>query len=44
MNSTWSIKVDFISERYENEISHFKEVDSEVEINQIVIDQKLAGE
>jgi hypothetical protein len=44
MNSTWSVKVDFISQKYESEITHFNEVDSKVEINQIVIDQKLAGE
>ena len=44
MNSTWSVKVDFMSQRCESEISHFNEVDTELEFNQIVIDQKLAGE
>jgi len=44
MKSTLGVKGDFISQRYESEITHFNEVDSELEINQFFIDQKLAGE
>jgi hypothetical protein len=36
--------VDFLSQRYKSETSLFKEVDAELEINQIDIEQKVVCE